>query len=132
MELQAKLLKLGFDRALIHEVLEALEEQGLQSDVRYTETFVHSRARRGVGPERVRRELMQKGVETGQEAALSDVNWRQALDRIYAKKYGAALLPHSASERAKRERFLKQRGFSFEDIAQLFRRLSRGDFGGDG
>jgi regulatory protein len=130
--LQAKLLKLGFDRTLIHEVLETLGDQGYQSDVRYTESFVHSRARRGVGPERIRRELTQRGVESGQESALSEVNWRQELDRIYAKKYGAALLPHSTSERAKRERFLKQRGFSFEDIAQLFRRLSRGDFGGDG
>jgi regulatory protein len=130
--LQAKLLKLGFDRALIHEVLETLGDQGYQSDVRYTESFVHSRARRGVGPERIRRELTQRGVESGRESALSEVNWRQELDRIYAKKYGATLLPHSTSERAKRERFLKQRGFSFEDIAQLFRRLSRGDFGGDG
>ena len=132
VELSEKLLRLGYERPLIQEVLETLEDQGFQSDARYTECFVHSRARRGVGPERIRRELVQKGVETNQETALAEVNWTQELDRVYAKKYGAALLPHSASERAKRERFLKQRGFSFEDIAQLFRRLMRGDFGGDG
>src|SRR5690554_702253 len=65
-ELRTKLLKRfgseGERVKTVDQALARLEEQGLQSDERFTEAFVTARERQGKGPLRIAQELRQKGV----------------------------------------------------------------------
>ena len=45
--------------------LQRLAEEGLLSEARYLESFVAYRARAGYGPQRIREELGQRGLEAG-------------------------------------------------------------------
>ena len=59
-----------------------LARAGLQSDQRYTESYINQRISRGYGPLRIRRELAERGVATDLiEQALEalDVDWFEAM-----------------------------------------------------
>ena len=75
----------------------------------------------GFGPLRIRAELSQKGVSgtliNRELEAVAD-QWHTSLQGLVARKYGPQ--PASTlSEKAKRQRFLAQRGFSFDQIHQV-------------
>ena len=44
-------------------MLDELEQENLLSDARYTEAYIRQRGARGYGPDRIRQELRQKGVD---------------------------------------------------------------------
>ena len=62
LELQRKLKARGHDAAEVSGVLDELAERHLQSDERYVEVYVRSRAARGYGPQRIALELKQRGL----------------------------------------------------------------------
>jgi len=104
-------------------VVAALAREGLQSDDRYTESYIHQRISRGYGPVRIRRELQERGVEEGliEEAfAALDVDWEVAVAAVREKRFGRAL-PADFNEQMRQSRFLQYRGFSGEQIRRLFR-----------
>ena len=121
-ELLRKLLRRFPEKlALIKEELGALSEEGLQSDRRLAEVYVRSRAAQGRGSEKIRAELREKGVgdEEITKALLNcDVNWLENLDRVSSRRFGNSS-PKSITERAKRSRFFRQRGFSYDEIGTL-------------
>ena len=123
VELLRKLFRRFPERlALIKAELGVLSQEGLQSDSRLAEVYVRSRAEQGRGSEKIWAELRKKGV--GDEeitAALlkCDVNWLENLDRGSSRRFGSSS-PKSIMERAKRSRFFRQRGFSYDEIATLF------------
>lgn len=96
-------------------VLQALAERGWQSDERYCQSYVRSKASSGQGAIKIRYALRQNGVAAEFiEAALEEVDWFEVAAEVYCKKY-----PHltkDKAELAKRQRFMAQRGFSFEEI----------------
>lgn len=121
-ELKGKLLQRSFSEQTIEHSLGRLEQDGSLSDARFAEAFVHYRYGKGQGPERIRSELFDRGIE-GQLAnrplSSSEYDWFGASRRAYIKKYGA----HGGggevidmSERLKRQRFLRYRGFTHEQI----------------
>jgi len=119
-ELKGKLLLRGFSEQAIEHSLGWLEQDGSLSDARFAEAFVHYRYGKGQGPERIRCELFERGIE-GQLATQplnsSKYDWFDASRRAYIKRYGA----HGGevidvSERLKRQRFLRYRGFTHEQI----------------
>jgi len=61
-ELRQKLKTREYDIDAIDEILQALKEDRLQSDERFTESYVNHRFNAGVGPLKIRYELRQKGV----------------------------------------------------------------------
>lgn len=98
-----------------------LQREGLQSDERFTETFVHSRAERGYGPLRILRELRQKGISDALIRDYVDANdpeWQQRASRARIKRFGHQL-PTNYKDKAKQSRFLQQRGFSGEQIRRV-------------
>jgi regulatory protein len=97
----------------------------LQSDARFAEVFIRSRADKGYGAYRIRQELRQRGIEGEDAGDLKDMDWDGRIERVYAKKYGRTV-PESLPERAARERFLERRGFGRDQIRRLFRRLRQG------
>ena len=100
----------------------SLSYEGLQSDARLAEVYVRSRAGQGRGLEKIRAELKNKGVRDKEiKTALLQcgVDWLENLNRISSRRFGNTH-PENVRERAKRSRFFRQRGFSFDEIATLF------------
>ena len=122
-ELRQKLKTRAYDADAIDEVLQALKADRLQSDERFTESYVNHRFNAGVGPLKIRYELRQKGVSDGLVDVflepLSD-QWDELMTRQRIRKFGAPI-PDDYAERMKQARFLQNRGFSPESVMRLFR-----------
>lgn len=120
-------------RALIQIEVDKLTASGLQSDTRLAEAFVRSRVNRGQGPIKVKMGLRQKGVDDSlieQAMAQAQVDWQALAIEIAARKFAREDFSGkdngkdsslTAKLRAKRQRFLQQRGFSFEQISAVER-----------
>lgn len=122
-ELQYKLARACEDDALIEELLDKLSEEGLQSDARFTENFVHHRINKGQGPAKIQQELNQRGVDSSviSEYLESEaVDWLSLAEEVRVKKFGEAV-PGDYQKKAKQSRFLYSRGFSSEQINHLLK-----------
>ncbi len=120
-ELDRKLVARGFDAATVTALLDQLDAEHLQSDARFTESYVHARRARGFGPMRIRMELEERGVakdlideHLDERAAV----WQDLMCAQYRKRYGDARADEY-SERTRRARFLQRRGFSSDMIWRL-------------
>ena len=122
-ELRHKLQqRFAVEITLIENEIALLSEQGLQSDARLAEVFLRSRAGRGQGPLKIRAELKNKGVDnTTIEKVFTDfdMDWIAGIKTVVQKQFGNTP-PANAKERARRIRFLQQRGFSFDQINSLY------------
>ena len=124
-ELLTKLTAKGFDADAVLPVIAELAEQGWQSDTRYAESYTRHRLKKGYGAVAIRYELKQHGITNFDVyAVLLDItdSWLSLITEVYQKKY------HddnniSLTERAKRTRFLLQRGFDNRLIQELFNSL---------
>ena len=122
-ELRDKLLTRGFEDDVIVPALQTLSREGLLSDERFTESFIHSRMERGSGPVKIRAELRQRGVA---DEIISDWlderdrMWLERAETVRCKKFGSAL-PVDYKEKARQARFLQYRGFSAEQTRQVLR-----------
>lgn len=120
-ELKGKLLQRSFSEDVVENTLDQLEQEGLLNDARFAEAFVYYRYGRGQGPERIRSELMERGIE-GQLATQplnsSDYDWFDAARKTYLRKYGVddGAVITDINERMKRQRFMRYRGFNHEHI----------------
>ena len=106
-----------------HAAVSRLRDQGLQSDSRFVENFVRYRAARGVGPLKIKAELQPRRLDdTLLRAALYDEarDWDAHCREVLLKRFGPAPVA-SASERARRQRFLLQRGFAQDQIQRALR-----------
>jgi regulatory protein len=122
-ELRQKLKTREYDADAIDGVLQALKEDRLQSDERFTESYVNHRFNAGVGPLKIRYELRQKGVSDGLVDVLLEPlsdQWDEIMTRQRIRKFGAPI-PDDYAERMKQARFLQNRGFSPESVMRLFR-----------
>ncbi len=116
LELARKLASRGFAPALVETVLDDLREDGLQCDERFAASFVNSRVGQGKGPLKVLAELRERGLdETHARQALDDsgADWHALARAALGKRFGAEG-PADFKARARRMRFLAQRGFSRE------------------
>ncbi len=110
----------GIDDETTQAVLAFLEEKGWQSDPRFGEHFVSSKARRGDGPLKVRQAMRAHGLDDELiGAALGAIDWFDTAKTVYAKKYPGQV--DSLAERARRQRFMAQRGFTFAQIETAMR-----------
>lgn len=121
-ELTTKLKKRDFAVDDIEIVLDDLVDDGLLSDARYAEAIVASKARRGVGPVRIRAELSAVGVSDSLiEIALNeaDVNWRALAEAARIKRFGPDV-PADFPTKAKQMQFLQRRGFDMDQLQAAF------------
>lgn len=120
-ELTRKLASKGFDEIAVTEAVQKLQENGSQSDDRFTQAYISMRSRRGYGPVRIRMELQERGID---ESLISeyldtyDESWVQLALEVQLKKFGAGKAA-DFNEQAKRKKFLQYRGFSFDHISQM-------------
>lgn len=100
---------------IVEAVLDALADRGWQSDERFAESYVRSKANKGDGRLKIAQGLRGKGIaEALAREALAAVDWQEVARAAYAKKYTTPAI--TPAERAKRQRFMAQRGFTFDDI----------------
>jgi len=119
-ELFQKLLaKQDYDASEISEALARLTEQGLLSDERFTEAFVHQRFNRGFGPLKIQAELRQRGVADDIASdflnAIYAEQWQESALAVRIRKYGSEPLL-DVKEKVRQTRFLQSRGFTGEQI----------------
>jgi regulatory protein len=117
-ELIRKLIARGFPDDVIVPVLEELERSGALAETRFMDSFVRSRIAKGQGPQRIRAELAQRGIddEAADEVVRgADVDWLETIRAVRAKRFGPEP-PRDYAERARQARFLQYRGFDGEQI----------------
>jgi regulatory protein len=126
-ELRKKLEPLAGSPVELDQLLDELAQSRLQSDARYTEALVHTRARR-FGASRIAAELREKGIAPeladGAMTALRAGEQARAL-AVWRRKFPEP--PANAEARARQGRFLLGRGFS----AEVVRRIISGRFDDD-
>lgn len=117
-ELERKLVQRGCPQETASRALDELENDGLLSDERFTESLVATRRGQGHGPVRIRHDLRQKGVaDSVINQWLDDRSeqWLALISRVRQQKFGDNL-PSDSKERARQARFLQSRGFTAEQI----------------
>jgi len=93
-ELTQKLRQREFDPDEIEEALDRLQQENLQSDSRFIESYVNSRINAGFGPLKIKHELRQKGVEPERiDNYLHGltVEWQELMSVQRNKKFGKKL-----------------------------------------
>ncbi len=101
----------------MEEQIARLCAEKLIDDGRYLENFVAFHAARGHGPNRVRAELREFGLPSGQvESTLQAYpDWISQLKRAQQKKFGSSP-PNNYADRQRQARFLAYRGFTGAQI----------------
>ncbi|MDL2318851.1 recombination regulator RecX [Eubacteriales bacterium OttesenSCG-928-A19] len=80
-EIVDKLTRAGYDEHIIAETMAKLSEYSLTDDPSFASQWANSRARRGMGPWRIARELREKGVSREDaDAAIAELDQDAALD----------------------------------------------------
>lgn len=109
---------------LIAEEIQKLHKEGLQSDLRLAEAFIRSRTGKGQGPMKIRSELRNKGVSDNDVTSAfeeCDPDWFALAHEVAEKKFGPGFEAlQDLKEKSRVARFLGQRGFSHDHIANLF------------
>lgn len=129
-EIRDKLREMGGDASLIDAVIAELQVRNLQSDERFSELFVRSRAERGYGPRVIEMALRERGIDkAAAHIALeaSGYDWRERAVEVCQRRFGQSPA-NSPKERARQLRFLQYRGFAGGEIgAALKGRLPEDD-----
>jgi len=122
-ELIDKLATAGFEYDVAVSIVAVLRDENLQSDQRFSESFVQSRISQGKGPVRIRQELKERGIRadvTDDALAEADEDWFALAAQIRVKKFGPDV-PGEFKEKARQMRFLQYRGFEQEHIQSAIR-----------
>jgi len=108
----------------LNEELIKIRDENLQSDERFTESYVRARSLRGIGPEKISYELISKGVNSNTIDRIiysKEIDWMKILEKEYKKKYKSSA-DFSLDEISKAKKFFLQRGFNIELINEFFKR----------
>ncbi|RBP79958.1 regulatory protein RecX [Marinomonas rhizomae] len=117
-ELSTKLKIRGHGEEEIESIIERLEEMNYLNDARFAEIFVRGRINKPLGANRIRQELIQKGIssELAKTTILeAGVDWFELAKQLKKRRFGEAP-SMDFKEKAKQSRYLQYRGFDFEQI----------------
>jgi regulatory protein len=121
LELERKLVARSFDESLVVAVLDELENDGLLSAERFTQSFVESRYARGQGPIRIEKELAERGIESARRYLDDErFDWNTLARESRIKRFGRRM-PDDFADKARQVRFLEYRGFSRDQIRYALR-----------
>lgn len=121
-QLRNKLEQREFDEIEIEEAILQLKSDNYLSDQRFAESYLRSRKLKFYGPVRIRLELKERGVSESIISDLfeqdSDENWFDIMQQAYNRKYYDSEA-EDYQEKAKRCRYLQNRGFISSQITRL-------------
>jgi len=121
-ELARKLSTRGYAADVIEATLAGLVADHLLSNARFAEAFVNSRIQRGSGPQKIRAELRERGIPDeliDHSLAAHADSWLELAREVREKRFGRVQLL-DFRERSRQMRFLQQRGFSADQIRDVF------------
>ena len=122
-ELVRKLAAYADSPEQVDELLDVLAKEGWQSDERYVQGIIHSKAP-AHGSIRIIHTLRQQGLNDDQITLAREQLKETELERaqeVWSKKFAGKGLALNGSEYAKQARFLAARGFSHEIIRQVLK-----------
>ena len=120
-ELLTKLKLRVESKSSLEDEINKLSEENLQSDLRFSESYIRSRYNSGFGPTRIKYDLSVRRVE--ESVILNafneiDLDWVEKLKKEKIKKYGNSS-SENMQELSKRIKFFIQRGFEKEMINKV-------------
>ena len=120
-ELSQKLTKKFPDTApeQLTAVIKTLQEENLQSDDRFAESYVRYRRSRGFGFLHIKADLASRRVSehTIFKYLTADEGWDEMIETLVIKKLrGMKSLPYGSKEHRRLMRFLTSRGFTSDQI----------------
>jgi len=128
-ELRTKLLKKGYEKANIAEVIEYLKEKNYLNDKRFAELYSQELIqRKQLGPMKVKEKLFQRGI-TGDIIQKIMLNYDRETkvnncSYHFEKKFKSHTSFETREEKAKAIRFLQGKGFSWDVIAEVMKRVT--------
>ncbi len=111
LELTKKLQIKGFNDSDIKIVIDKLITLDYQSDKRFADSFVRSRVRQGKGKLLIALQLKSKGIN---DYDFNDYDFFSLCNQVQIKKFTTS--PNNQVQKNKQILFLKNRGFSFDEI----------------
>lgn len=129
-ELERKLAARGVETADAKAAVGKMSEEGWQSDERFAEFLLRSRAANGYGPLHIRAELGAHGLDHAQVAAAMqgfNGDWNSIARDLIRRRYGQAG-PQDIAQRRKACDLLMRRGFSGEQIRSALDRIGDDSF----
>jgi regulatory protein len=130
-ELDAKLKEKGFSEEIISETIRYLQEIGALNDSRFARQWARSRTEyRHVGPIRLRRELLGKGISTEEaEAVLNQLSEEHdpvtSAEEALTRRFKDLALLEDLNHRQRAFAFLQRKGFATETILKVFRKIGK-------
>jgi len=116
MEIETKLGKRDVPPGVIDSVVEQLQREGYQCDVRFATMMSEQRMRKGFGPMSIQAKLHERGIDRGIIADVIDeldTDWvAHAAAALQSRFSEEELSDNSQRQRARVARFLQSRGFS--------------------
>ncbi|TAK73308.1 MAG: regulatory protein RecX [Gammaproteobacteria bacterium] len=126
-EVLQKLKTKGFSSDDIHLIINHLLQAGLINEQRLIDNYLHFRRAKGYGPQRICMELQARGLTEemiAERLQITDNAWFTEAQKVWQKQFKGRL-PTDYPTRAKQMRFLQYRGFTREQIEQVFRDKGR-------
>ena len=129
-ELYKKISTHNFDKDLINQELDLLIRDGLLSDERFVEAFIHSRKKNGKGPLKISAELQQRGADESlinkYIEEIENSEWLDSAKQVAEKKLGNNQ-QLDYDNQLKMMKFLNNRGFTIDQVKITIKKLLKGE-----
>ncbi len=127
-EIRDRMRRKGYEEKVITETIEFLKNQNLVNDERFARMWTESRLRRSYGRWKISSDLKGKGVDRELidevlEELYSGINETQIVLELVERKWPSLEKEDNLMLR-RISNFLKQRGFSFEVIADVMNQIT--------
>ena len=127
-ELYKKISTHNFDKDLINQELDLLIRDGLLSDERFVEAFIHSRKKNGKGPLKISAELQQRGADQSLInkfiEEIENSEWLDSAKQVVEKKLGNNQ-QLDYDNQLKMMKFLNNRGFTIDQVKLTIKKLKK-------
>lgn len=117
-ELRRKLIEKGYCAQVVEEQLLQAINDNIQSNQRFAEMSLRVAVAKGQGQNKLKQKLQQHAIDSelvNQVINNDEVDWFQHALEVKVKKFGEEIEP-DWQKRQKQQRFLYNRGFTFEQI----------------
>ena len=132
-ELYKKISTHNFDKDLINQELDLLIRDGLLSDERFVEAFIHSRKKNGKGPLKISAELQQRGADESlinkYIEEIENSEWLDSAKQVVEKKLGNNQ-QLDYDNQLKMMKFLNNRGFTIDQVKITIKKLQKDEEAG--
>lgn len=121
-QIRCKMQAKAFSEQEIEEALAFFQGKNWQSDLRFAENYLYSRANKGYGLARIKQELKQKGVQSDViqiALELVEIDWFALAKKTLSKKFPNYQCTKDIKQKQKIWRYMLSHGFNSEQFAEF-------------